>query len=108
MSDLGWVEGGAAWRRELWGWEERLLEECRGVLSNVVLQPNIPDQRVWRQDPGDSYTVRGAYNLLTHRDVQDAKATTDLIWYKRVSLKASVLAWRLLRNRLPTKYNVVR
>jgi hypothetical protein len=63
---------------------------------------------VWRQDPGGSYTVRSAYNLLTHQDVQDAEATTYLIWHKHVSLKASVLAWRLLFNRLPTKYNVVR
>jgi len=34
-------------------------------------------------------------------------ATSDLIWHKQVSLKVSILAWRLLRNRLPTKDHLV-
>jgi hypothetical protein len=33
---------------------------------------------------------------------------TDLIWHKQVPLKVSVLAWRLLYNRLPTRDNLVR
>ena len=31
----------------------------------------------------------------------------DLIWHKQVPLKVSILAWRLLRDRLPTKYNLL-
>lgn len=30
-----------------------------------------------------------------------------MIWHKHVPLKMSILAWRLLRNRLPTKANLV-
>ncbi|MCI44378.1 70 kDa peptidyl-prolyl isomerase, partial [Trifolium medium] len=30
----------------------------------------------------------------------------DLIWHKQVPLKVSILAWRLLRDRLPTKVNL--
>jgi hypothetical protein len=59
-------------------------------------------------DPDEGYTVRGAYNLLTLRDAPEAVSTSDLIWHKQVPLKASVLAWRLLRNRLPTRDNLVR
>ncbi|MCI16813.1 hypothetical protein A2U01_0037957 [Trifolium medium] len=33
-------------------------------------------------------------------------ATSDLIWHKQIPLKVSVLALRLLRNRLPTKHNL--
>lgn len=32
--------------------------------------------------------------------------TTDLIWHKQVPLKASIFAWRLLRDQLPTRLNL--
>lgn len=32
----------------------------------------------------------------------------DLVWHKQVPLKVSILAWRLIRDRLPTKANLVR
>jgi hypothetical protein len=36
MRDLWWEEGEAAWawRIHLWAWEEELLVECRGLLSD--------------------------------------------------------------------------
>jgi hypothetical protein len=35
-------------------------------------------------------------------------ATENLIWHKQVPLKASIVAWRLLKGRLPTKNNLQR
>lgn len=32
---------------------------------------------------------------------------SKLIWHRHVPLKVSILAWRLLRNRLPTKANLL-
>ncbi|GAU22999.1 hypothetical protein TSUD_98280 [Trifolium subterraneum] len=110
MRELRWGEGGAAllWRSQLWVWEEELVAECRGLLSNTILQTHEADKWVWRHDPGGGYTVRGAYNLLTRTDMGVDEVPTDLIWHKQVPSKVSVLAWRLLRNRLPTKDNLVR
>jgi len=51
------------------------------------------------------YTVRGAYHILTTQDPPSENATRDLIWHKQVPLKVSILAWRLLRDMLPTKNN---
>ncbi|KAK2369884.1 hypothetical protein QL285_082984 [Trifolium repens] len=62
---------------------------------------HVADQWLWRYDPGRCYSVRCAYNFLKRR-------MTDLIWHKQVPLKVSVLAWRLLYNRLPTRDNLVR
>ena len=31
----------------------------------------------------------------------------DLVWHRQVPLKVSIFAWRLLRDRLPTKSNLV-
>jgi hypothetical protein len=44
--------------------------------------------------------------LLTTPDALDTDATLDLICHKQVPLKVFVLAWRLLRNRVPTKDNL--
>jgi len=35
-------------------------------------------------------------------------ATTNLVWHKQVPLKVFIVAWRLLKNRLPTKLNLQR
>jgi len=36
------------------------------------------------------------------------RGTLDLIWHKQVFLKVSIVAWRLLEDRLPTKINLLR
>ncbi|MCI93984.1 heat-shock protein, partial [Trifolium medium] len=63
MKGLWWEEGGAewSWRRRLWEWEEEMLGECRGILSDIVLQPSVADHWLWRHDPGGGYAVRSAY-----------------------------------------------
>jgi hypothetical protein len=75
------------------------------LLADIVLHLHV--QWLWWYDPGSGYGVRCVDNLLTRR-VAPAVEMTDLIWYKQVPLKVSVFAWRLLRNRLPTRDNLVR
>jgi len=62
---------------------------------------------VWLLDPSSGYTVCGAYNLLTAQETFDADLAMDLVWHNQVPLKVFVFAWRLLRDRLPTKSNMV-
>ncbi|GAU27940.1 hypothetical protein TSUD_146550 [Trifolium subterraneum] len=80
MTSLGWGAGGEAWvwRRPLRGWEEELLGECQSLLLNISLQDSV-----------------------------SLHAADGLIWHPQVPLKVSILAWRLLRDRLPTKANLV-
>jgi hypothetical protein len=92
----------------LWAWEEELLGKFRSVLVNSVLQPDVLDRWVCQYDPDGGYFVRGVYKILTALGDQDATVTSDLIWHQQVPLKVSVMAWRLLRNKLPTKDNLVR
>jgi hypothetical protein len=61
----------------------------------------------WRPAPGTGYSVCDAYQILTSQDTVTIEAAGDLIWHKQVPLKVSILAWRLLRDRLPTKTNLV-
>jgi hypothetical protein len=53
---------------------------------------------------GDS--VRGPYQLLTSLQSTPLKTGEDLLWHRQVPLKMSMFAWRLLRDRLPTKVNL--
>ncbi|PNX70272.1 70 kDa peptidyl-prolyl isomerase, partial [Trifolium pratense] len=105
----GWEAGGAAWvwRRRLWAWEEELLGECQTLLFTLSLQDHVSDRWQWQSDLDDVYTVRGAYQLLTSQDAVTLDAASDLIWHRQVPLKVSICAWRLLRDRLPTKANLV-
>ena len=36
---------GWSWRRRMWAWEEALLEECRALLFDISLVPNVSD--IW-------------------------------------------------------------
>jgi len=58
--------------------------------------------------PNACYTVSGVYNFLTIQDPQHFTQVSDFIWHKDVPLKVSLFAWRLFRNRLPTKDNLSR
>jgi hypothetical protein len=52
--------------------------------------------------------VSGAYQILSTKEATLNDETIDLVWHKQVLLKVSILAWRLLRDRLPTKQNLLR
>ncbi|GAU49132.1 hypothetical protein TSUD_406970 [Trifolium subterraneum] len=89
MFSLGWEEGGEAWawRRQLWAWEEEeMLRECQTLLLNFSFQVQTSDYWQWKPDLDSGYSVCGAY---------------------RYPLKVTICAWRLLRDRLPTKANLV-
>jgi len=78
------------------------------LLHNFVLQENVEDRWTWRLDPTHGYSVRGAYRFLTTTaGVGDSHQVAD-IWHQQIPSKVSVFVWRLLRNRLSTKDNLLR
>ncbi|GAU35790.1 hypothetical protein TSUD_56670 [Trifolium subterraneum] len=62
---------------------------------------------LWQPDPDNGYSVRSAYYFLTSQDSVTLHSADGLIWHPQIPLKVSILAWRLLRDRLPTKANLV-
>ncbi|XP_024628764.2 uncharacterized protein [Medicago truncatula] len=110
MFSLRLLRGGEGWswrrRRRLWAWEEVLLEECRALLLDVSLFPNISDSWVWLPDTIGGFTVRGAYKVLTATVNPNRDSALDLVWHHQVPLKISIFAWRLIRDRLPTRANL--
>jgi len=110
MFSLGWEEGGAAWswRMRLWAWEKELVEECRHLRNDIVLQVDISDRWQWNPDIQGGYIVRGVYHILTTLIDPVVGGMNDLFWHKQVPMKVSIFAWRLIWDRLPTKTNLVR
>ncbi|GAU37807.1 hypothetical protein TSUD_276240 [Trifolium subterraneum] len=108
MFQLGWGVGGETWvwRRQLRAWEDEMLGEFQTLLFTISLQAHSSDRWLWQPDLDRGYTVRSAYQLLTHQAVAPLEAAPGLIWHSQVPLKVSILAWRLLRDRLPTKANL--
>ncbi|GAU48788.1 hypothetical protein TSUD_406310 [Trifolium subterraneum] len=109
MFQSGWEVGGEAWvwRRPLRAWEEEMLGECQTLLLTVSLQAFSYDRWLWQPYLDGGYSVCGAYQILTAHDVVPLDAAADLIWHTQVPLKVSIFAWRLLRDRLPTKVNLI-
>ncbi|GAU48878.1 hypothetical protein TSUD_406570, partial [Trifolium subterraneum] len=70
-------------------------------------EDHLSDRWQWLPDLGNCYTVRGAYQLLTARYVVPLDVAAGLIWHPQDPLKVPILAWRLLRDRLPTKVNMI-
>ncbi|GAU34960.1 hypothetical protein TSUD_312910 [Trifolium subterraneum] len=109
MFSMGWEVGGDAWvwRRQLWVWEEEMLRECQTLLLNFSFQVQSSDSWQWQPDLDTGYSVSGAYQLLTSQDSATLGEAGTLIWHKQVPLKVSICAWRFLRDRLPTRANLV-
>jgi hypothetical protein len=102
----GFHGNGWRWRRRLFALEEELWGECCGVLANVLLQVDPPDEWEWLPDINAGYSVSGAYQILTHQNSTGSYSHCELVWYKLVPLKVSTFVWRFLYNRLPTKFNL--
>jgi hypothetical protein len=96
------------WRRRLLAWEEESVRECSVLVHNVVLQDNVSDTWRWMLDPVHGYSVREAYRFITSSGVQVDRSLVDDVWHKLIPSKVSLFVWRLLRNRIPTKDNLLR
>ena len=110
MAERGWdVVGGAwAWRRRLLAWEEESVSECSSLQCDIAFQVSTSDRWRWVLDPISSYSVKGTYKYLTLPTTPVETGLYDAAWLKHVPLKVSVFVWCLLRNRLPTKDNLLR
>jgi len=110
VHSLGWgVDGGAwRWRRRLFAWEKELVGELRLLLQNATLQVDRVDKRLWRLETSSVYTVRSVYKFLNDNVTVDKAMPVSSLWHKNVPLKVVIFAWRMFRDRLPTKDNLLR
>ena len=78
------------------------------LLANVTLQVTREDTWLWTLETSNAFSVRSLYNFLTLQPPAEPPVDASSIWHKDVPLKVVVFAWRLLRDRLHTKDNLLR
>lgn len=106
--DIGW-EWILTWRRPLF---ENEIDSAVSFLTDIAdksIQQQGTDAWVWMGDPEGQYSTRSAYNML--REEAAAGRQEDCfvkLWRIRIPARFAVFAWRLLRDRLPTKQNLRR
>jgi hypothetical protein len=72
------------------------------------LQDSAPDRWRWLLDTVAGYSVKGTYQYITTSVNSIERGRFDAVWQRQVPLKVSVFTWRLLRQRLPTRDNLLR
>jgi len=58
--------------------------------------------------PGSFRGTQFMVDMFTTQEHPPECLASDFIWHKQVPLKVFIFAWRLLRDRLPTKVNLAR
>ena len=84
------------------------MVECRRLFNDIVLRPNVSDRWHWTPNIHGGYTVSGVYHILTTSTDPPDVGLHDLVLHKQVPQKVSIFVWRMLRDRLPTKTNLLR
>jgi len=78
------------------------------LLASVTLQVNREDKWLSTLKNSNTFTVRSLYDFLTIQLQVELPVDVSSIWHRDVPLKVVVFAWRLFRDRLPTKDNLLR
>jgi len=81
------------------------MEDKEGLVPQVQQQ----DTWRWEGETNGRYTVRNAYRLLDRGSPNENQdGVFNIIWKLKIPIKASIFAWRLIGDRLPTKCNLRR
>ncbi|XP_024630644.1 uncharacterized protein [Medicago truncatula] len=78
------------------------------LLQNVTLQVDKEDRWLWRLKSSNDFTVRSASKVLVNQQNTYTEVSPNALWHKDIPLKVVLFAWRLIRDRLPTKDNLIR
>jgi len=96
------------WRQRLFMWEEGLLGDLILFLHNVNLLVDNVDRWRCALESTHTFSVRSAYKYLILQPPLVSSVDALSLWHKDVPLKVVLFGWCLLRDRLPTKDNLLR
>lgn len=108
FKDTGW-EWDFKWQRPLFDSEIDMAVSFIQEVEGYKIQSHIGDQWVWAADPSGQYSIRSAYSVL-REDISEEAQDGEFkeLWKLKVPPKVAVFAWRLLKDRLPTRDNLRR
>ena len=108
FNESSW-EWNLSWRRALFDSEIASAAGFLEDISQITIQRHISDSWSWEAEPNRCYSTRSAYNMLQESSM-DARLDEALqtLWKLKIPSKAAIFAWRLIKDRLPTKDNLTR
>jgi len=77
------------------------------LLQSVSLQVDSTDTWLWKLKTSHVFSVRSAYTVLTSESIAAPTVVVTTPWHKQVPLKVVLFVWRMFRDRLPTKDNLL-
>ena len=102
-------EWNLSWRRPLFDNEIPIAVNFLKDVERSATQTNRRDEWVWKADPSGRYTAQTAYNVMRGVAVDGIQDRAfEELWKLKIPIKFAVFAWRLLKDRLPTKLNLHR
>ncbi|KAH1248182.1 putative ribonuclease H protein [Glycine max] len=108
FNDSAW-EWNLSWRRPLFDNEIASAVGFMEDISQITIQRHTADCWMWKVEPNGFYSTRSAYNLLQECSVgANLDEALQNLWKLKIPSKAAIFAWRLIKDRLPTKSNLRR
>ena len=108
FNDSSW-EWNLSWRRSLFDNEIASAAGFLEEISQITIQRHIADCWKWEAEPNGCYSTRSAYNMLQESSVgANPDEALQNLWKLKIPSKAAIFAWRLIKDRLPTKSNLRR
>ncbi|XP_076885788.1 uncharacterized protein LOC143535410 [Bidens hawaiensis] len=92
-------------RRPRGGVEDTQLVELISLLDSVSLSDS-DDKWIWELDTDDAFSVKGVRSYLDRQELPEGNIPTR--WNKFVPRKVNIMIWRLLLDRLSTRFNLSR
>ena len=97
------------WRRNLFDHENDIAVQFMEEISSIPIQRHSKDSMVWLAEPHGHYTTKSAYKFYTKPSTSNSDGKIySIIWKLKIPPRVAVFCWRLLKNRLPTKDNLLR
>ena len=108
FSEDGW-RWDLNWRRNLFDHESVLAVNFMEDITSISIQRNVKDTMVWKAESTGVYSTRSAYRMMLNVNASASDVRIfKLIWKMNIPPRAATFTWRLLKDRLPTKGNLLR
>lgn len=99
------------WRMDLFGREIDYANELMSLLDRFKLMPNKEDSWIWNERSSPHGFVKKAYDLMSECAQLQTRDSNNFhifkwVWKAMAPRNAASMAWRLMRERLPTTDNL--
>ncbi|KAL2947351.1 hypothetical protein AAZX31_20G064500 [Glycine max] len=97
------------WRRNLFDYENEQAIAFMDDISAFSIHQQLQDTMVWKAEPTGLYSTKSAYRLLIPTNSPGQHSRNFQILRKlKIPPRAEMFSWRLFRDRLPTRVNLLR